>query len=160
MKKVFFSLLAVIAIMTSCGGINAVDYNNKVVEIQNNIVKEATRFSNEVQKVAQTRDFSSIRVEADSSLAVIDAEVAKLKEMDAPSGGEEFKEAVIKAFESYKNVFEKGAAASTFTESTTQEELIKYVNDFTAAVNESTELENQAKEAQKAFAEKHGITVL
>lgn len=146
--------------MTACSGISAVDYNNKVIEIQNAIVQEATKFGGKVQQITQTRNYASIKVEADSSMAVIDAQLAKLKDMKAPSGGEDFKEAAIKAFESYKVIFEKGAAAATFTDSTSQEELNKYISDFTAAVKESDALEDAARKAQKEFAEKNGIRIL
>lgn len=159
MKKVLFTLVALAVIMASCSGISAIDYNNKVIEVQTEIVKEADKFSKKVQTVMQTQDFAAIKVEADSSLAVIDTQINKLKDIKAPSGGEDFKEAAIKAFESYKVIFEKGASASTFTENSTPEELNKFIEEFTKAVEASDALEDKAREAQKAFAEKNGIKV-
>lgn len=159
MRKVLFSLLAVVAIMTSCSGISALDYNNKVIEVQTAIVQEANKFNSKIQAATAARDFSTLKAEADSSIAVIDAQIAKLKEIDPPSGGEEFKEAAVKAFESYKVIFEKGASAATFTEETTPEEINKFIKELTEAGQESDKLEDAARAAQKEFAEKNGIKV-
>ncbi len=159
MKKVLFSLMAIAIVMASCSGISAVDYNDKVIDVQKEIAKEAEKFGKEVQRAMTTQKFENIKTAADSSLIVVDAQIAKLKDMEAPKGGEEFKDAAIKAFESYKVIFEKGAAAATFTENTSQEEIAKFVQEFTAAATESDKLEKVARKAQKEFAEKNGIKV-
>ena len=120
----------------------------------------STSFTKKMQLAVGAGNFEQIKVEADSALAKIDEAIANVKDMKAPSDGEDMKNAAIAAFESYKKIIEEGANASTLSKDSSPEELKAILEKLAKVGEESDEAEKKFLEVQKEFAKKNKIVLM
>lgn len=154
MKKVLFSLLAVMFIMASCGGPSAVEFNDAIVKEQSTMVSAMNKFYGSVESPEK------IKTEGDSLIAKLDASINAIKNLKTPSGGEKFRDTAVEYFESIKSasstIIEK---ASTLNENSTQEDLNAYMQVITTVVKDAEEKEDALKAVQKEFAKEKNIMI-
>ncbi len=93
----FLGLLAFVALLTSCGK-SAVDFNNKLVEYQKELITKYTSFS--TARLTETGESISAAtlVKADSLISYTEGKIKEINAMSVPSGGEKLQKAFIKQF--------------------------------------------------------------
>ena len=160
MKKVLLPVFAVLVFaLTSCGGADPVKFNDALSKANTEIANVSTEYQNTIVKSMEANNFAAISAQTDSALAKIDKEIDIVKNLDAPKGGEAFKEAAIKAYESVRGFVETGRQFSTLTEESTQDDVMKISNEYDGKVNEYSKLFDELVKAQADYAKEAGYRV-
>ncbi len=159
MKKVLFSLLAVVLVLTSCGGVDPVKFNDAIANANVKIVTVSDAYQNELGKALEADDYEVIAIQTDSALAKIDAEIAIVKALEVPKGGEAFKDAAIKSYESLRAVVEAGKKFSTLTKESSEEEFSILEKEYDAKSTEYSNSFDALAIAQAEYAKDAGYKV-
>jgi len=159
MKKVLFSLFAVMVVMASCGGADPVKFNDALSKANTEISDVSTDYQNTIMKSMESGDFASITTQTDSALAKIDKEIDVVKALEVPKGGDAFKEAAIKAYESLREVVETGRKFSVLTAESTEEDIMKISTEYDKKIDGYSELFNDLVKAQADYAKEAGYQV-
>lgn len=156
MKKVLFSLLTMMLILTSCGA-DAVKFNDTITKEQASMVTALHDYSDKLQQASSSNSFSDVKAAGDSLLIKLDKSIEAIKGLSTPSGGEKFKEAAIDYFESIKKVVSIGEKASSLGNDPTEEQANAFYEEYSNVVKEVTEKENAVHTIQKEFAKEKGM---
>lgn len=161
MKKVLFSLLAVMFIMASCGGPSAVEFNDAIVTEQKKLYEAGIEFGKKLSDAMTSQSYSNMGAVCDSIVAKIDEGTAVVKDLKTPSGGEKFKEATLDSFQSEKKQFLsiKDKLSKLNSESTT-DDVNAFIQSFNEILVESNAKTEAFMTAQKEFAKEKGITLV
>lgn len=161
MKRILLSLIviAVVFFITACNGRkSAVDFNNKLIETQNNITSTYNQF---VEKVlpADNVDSTELVMLCDSLLTNIQKNIDDVKVIEAPQDGEYFKEAAVITFQKYKQMIEKKIEANNLQETDSIHIQNKLIGEFNMLRRQADSLESILTKAQKEFAEVNKLQV-
>ena len=159
MKK---SLLAVFTLviavtLTSCG-VSVEKFNDTLVNSQKTIVSDYEKVAVLMSK--EGTDKAQLKLQEDSLIIKIDAQIAKVNELKAPKGGEEFKASAIETFQGYRKVIEVALKATSFTDSTTVDEYNTYVDELNKVTEEGSVAEDNFLTKQKEFATANGMKLV
>jgi len=156
MRKGFLAILALVVVMgiSSCNS-GALVFNNKVVEVQKTLEPKIMAFANKMGSLGENDDIKSLTPDAKQLLVDLDAGVTKIKAIEAPKDGEEFKRSLLAQFEFMKNFCNQTIKLGD--EKTTDEEKTEILTYFLNAETEATKLEEDTKQKQQAFAKANGF---
>lgn len=156
MKKVLFSLVTVMLILTSCGA-DAVKFNDTIINEEKSLEAPITEYGTKLGQAIATNTVADIKPLGDSLLAKIDKSIEVIKGLTAPSGGEKFKEASIEYFESAKKFVIFGNKAESLGSEPTEEQATAFYEEFGKIEKEITEKTNAFLAAQKEFAKEKNM---
>lgn len=160
MKKVLFSLLAVMFVMASCGGADPVKFNDAIVNEQKALTTAANNFGVELGKAMATQSFDGLNVASDSLVAKMDKSIETIKGLSTPSGGEKFKEAAIDAFEfQKKQILSIKDKATTITPESSVEDVNSFIQLCNDIMTEAKTKEEALIATQKEFAKEKNIMI-
>ena len=142
----FIPLFALVIMLASCGTKEALDFNNKLVEAQKNLVTQINETQkdtvNAIQKLQHIQDIAKTKLK----------EISALKE---PSDGEAFKQAMEDDFQglidSYDVWIQMAKEKGNTDIKTDVQDKLKFWE------TKITDLDNKVKDEQKKFADKHNI---
>ena len=160
MKKVLFSLLVVVFALTSCGGPNAIKFNDAIVKANNELGEVFTDYSREMGKLSNAEDFSKMVAISDTALAKLNEKLEIVKNLEAPKSGEEFKAAAIEMYEYCKVILETGKKFATLTEESSVDEYNKILKEFNDHLSSYDDLVRKTRKAQAKFAEENNFRVI
>lgn len=142
MKKLLLPLLFVFFIETSCGGPDPGKFNDAVVDLNESVAQIQSNFDSKLQDAIDTYTFDSIPKAVDNAVTNIDANIAKLKQLKVPSGGEKMIESSLVLFQAVRNTV---SGAMKFTELVPSEVTgeISY-EEFSVIFDEYDELSEKA----------------
>ncbi|GAB6007928.1 LIC11966 family surface protein [Dysgonomonas reticulitermitis] len=156
MKKVLFSLVVVMLILTSCGA-DAVKFNDSIIKEQTSMFSAIEDYSNKLSQAATNNSFAEIKAVSDSLLTKLDKSIEVIKGLNTPSGGEKFKEAAIDYFESAKKIITLGEKASSLGNEPTEEQATAFYEEYNNVVKDVTEKEAALLAVQKEFAKEKNM---
>lgn len=148
LKKILRAFILV-CFFSSCQN-KAVKFNNELINIQQNVLKEVQGFGQKMQGInADSLPFSNLKSEAEKVSLFINNQTKVVKNLSAPDGGDSLKAAIINQLEFEHDIVEKigKLAGSTLTEN----EKSKIENEFLTSGEKAAELEANIKSAQEAF---------
>jgi hypothetical protein len=154
MKKVLFSLVTVMLILTSCGA-DAVKFNDAIVKEQKALEVSVMEYNSKLQTMNVSPE--SFKELGDSLLMKIDKSIDVIKGLNTPSGGEKFKESTLVYFESAKQLVEMGNKAKSLGTEPTEEQAMAFMQEMTAMQNDMVGKENAFLAAQKEFAKEKNM---
>lgn len=156
MQKLLFSLftLTIIVGFTSCG-ISAVDFNDKLVDSQKAVIADYDRLTSSIEQ--DSIDIVAVKLQGDSILARIDDEISKIKAIEAPKNGEDFKASAIAAFEAYRKIIEVEIKGISFNEESNPDEYNAYVEEYTKVTEEGATAEDNFLSKQKEYAKANNV---
>lgn len=158
MKRILFSLLTVLFVLTSCGP-DAVKFNDAIAKANVAITEVSVSYDGDLTNAVNNEDFASIAAKTDSALAKIDAEITIVKALDVPKGGDKFKEAALKTYESLRGVVEAGKGFATLTKESAIEDVNKLQETYQAKVDEYSKSFQELAVAQAQYAAEAGYQV-
>lgn len=154
MKQVMCAM-AMIATMAFAGCKNgALDFNNKVVEMQQKLEPKLTAVSNKMQAAGGLDGLKSIVPDIKDAMTDVNKTIADLKALETPKNGEEFKKAMLDEYNFVNVIYDKSIKMA---ETTNEEERLKIATELMTVETEARRLEENTKKAQKAFADKSGF---
>jgi hypothetical protein len=159
MKKLLFSLLAAGLILTSCGGTSPIKFNEAIVKANTTISEVGSSYINTLSTAVSTNSYEGIAAATDSALVKIDAELNVVKALEVPKGGDAYKNAAIKTYESLRAFVESGKKFSTLTEESPVEEMNKISEEYEAKMKEYTDNFTTLTEAQAEYAKEAGYEI-
>lgn len=151
MKKCFVAVLALVLVMgiSSCNS-GALVFNNKVVEVQQSLEPKILDFGNKMQGVGESGDIKSLTPTAKQLIVDLDNGIAKIKAIEAPKDGEEFKRSLLAQLEFMKKLCNQTIKLGD--DATTDQEKLTIAEEFMKAEDEAKRLEEDTKVKQQAFA--------
>lgn len=156
MRNFFLAVFALVTIIgTSSCNSGALVFNNKMVEVQKSLEPKIVAFGNKMQMIGENGDIKTIAGDAKALIEVLDKEIAKVKALEAPKNGEEFKRSMLAQFEYVKKICSQTIKLGEA--STTEEEKIKIATDFMNAGEEAAKLEQDTQTKQREFAKANGF---
>ncbi|GAB6121819.1 hypothetical protein [Dysgonomonas termitidis] len=158
MKKNLFYLLTVLFILSSCGP-DAVKFNDAIAKANAAITEMSVSYDGDLTNAVNNEDFASIAAKTDSALAKIDAEITIVKALDVPKGGDKFKEAALKTYESLRGVVEAGKGFAALTKESAIEDMDKLQETYQAKVDEYSKSFEDLATAQMEYASEAGYQV-
>jgi hypothetical protein len=159
MKKLLFSLLAVGLVLTSCGGTSPTKFNNAIIGANTAISEVGNSYMNTLSVAVSTNSYESIAAATDSALVKIDAELDIIKALEVPKGGDAYKDAAVKAYESLRAVVESGKKFSTLTEESSVEDMNKISEEYEVKMQEYTDNFTNMTKAQAEYAAEAGYEI-
>ncbi|MDH6309260.1 hypothetical protein M2451_001831 [Dysgonomonas sp. PFB1-18] len=159
MKKVLFSLLASVLVLASCGGPSPVAFNDAITNANSVIMNVQSECQDAIAKSMENKDYSSIVAQTDSALAKIDAELAVVKALEVPKGGDAFKEAAVKTYESLRSMVETGKKFSALNSESSEDDYNKIYKEYEGKMEESSKLFDELATAQMNYAKEAGYEV-
>lgn len=157
MKKnllLLFSLLTITFALSSCGGVDPVKYNDKLIDNLNNADKRVQALNDKLDAIDDLENFTdSIKSLGAVTIDSLKSDIHKISLMEKAKGSEEFETSVIAYIESLITYTETitGEYAKV-NEETSEEDF----NDMSKKIDDSSEAVNkkmtQTQEIQKAFA--------
>ncbi|MFT3994365.1 MAG: hypothetical protein QM660_08660 [Dysgonomonas sp.] len=160
MKKVLFSILALsLVILSSCGGADPTVFNDAILKANNDISQVKLEYDDEVTKSITDNNYAAIAAATDSALIKIDSELANVQSLKVPKGGEAFKEASIKTFESIRAIVEAGKKFASLTENSSQEDFDKIEKEYNEKEEAYSTTFDEMTKAQVEYAASIGYKV-
>lgn len=159
MKKVLFSLFALSLLIVSCGGPSPVKFNDALVKANTAIGDISATYQNDLTQAISSESFENIAVLTDSALAKIDTELEVVKALEAPKGGETFKDAALKSYESFRALVETGKKFSTLTKESTEEDFDKIEKEYGGQFDTYSKSFDELSKAQMDYAKEAGYKV-
>ncbi|MEI7471580.1 MAG: hypothetical protein WCJ85_04935 [Chitinophagaceae bacterium] len=157
MKNLFIPLFLLLSLFfISCSN-GALQYNNKLVDIQKQVEPRFTAFGNKMEAIGDSSNFKDLEKEASSLIVFIDEKTNQMMELKTPKGGEEFRNSLIDQFKFVKNIAKKCIILGNDT--TSVETKMAIGLEFMNSEKEATELEDKTFKAQQSFAEKNGFKI-
>lgn len=157
MKKnllLLLSLLAITFALPSCGGVDPVKYNDKLIDNLNSADKRVLTLNDKLDAIDDLENFSdSIKSLGTVTIDSLKSDIHKISLMEKAKGSEKFEASVITYIESLITYTETitGEYAKV-NEETSEEDF----NDMSKKIDESYEAVNkrmtETQEIQKAFA--------
>lgn len=156
MKKMILPIWALLfTMLTSSCNSGALVFNNRMVEVQKSLEPKLLAFGNKMGMLGEDDSIKIMANDATMLIQDLDKGIEKIKALEAPKSGEEFKRSMLAQLEYMKNfckqTIQLGDAA------TSQEEKQKIAADFLKAEQEVTRLEEDTQAKQKAFAKANGF---
>lgn len=157
MKNLFIPLFLLLSLFfISCSN-GALQYNNKLVDIQKQVEPRFTAFGNKMEAIGDSSNFKDLEKEASSLIVFIDEKTNQMTELKTPKGGEEFRNSLIDQFKFVKNIAKKCIILGNDT--TSVETKMEIGLEFMNSEKGATELEDKTFKAQQSFAEKNGFKI-
>jgi hypothetical protein len=131
-KNLLIALLFTITIV-SCKTKAALDYNQKLVGMENSLTSSIMKTETDVEKYAQTKNWDSIVAVSTRMESMIDEKLQKVKSDPAPDAkdGEKFKAAYVYYFDYCKGMYTKyklvGGASNDELRKQEAEKLMEYL---------------------------------
>jgi hypothetical protein len=145
----------VLALCISSCNSGALVFNNKMIEVQQSLQPQILAFGNKMEAIGEEGDIKTMAPDAKLLIESLDKGIAKIKALEAPKNGEEFKRSMLAQFEFMKKfcrqTIQLGDAA------TSQEEKLQIATDFMKAGEEATKLEEDTQAKQREFAKANGF---
>jgi len=159
MKKLLFSLLVVGLILTSCGGTSPTKFNEAIVKANTTISEVGNSYMTTLSSAVSTNSYEGIAAATDSALVKIDAELDIVKALEVPKGGDAYKDAAVKAYESLRSFVESGKKFSTLTPESSVGDMNKVSEEYEAKMKEYTDNFTALTKAQSEYAKEVGYKV-
>lgn len=159
MKKLLFSLIATALVLVSCGGVDPVAFNDAIVKANTTITALGETYQNDITKSIESSDFSAIAAQTDSALAKINTEIDIVKSLEVPKGGDGFKEAAVKTYESLRDVVETGRKLSTLNTDSTEEAANSIMKEYDEKSSIYSKQFDELAKAQMDFAKEANYKV-
>lgn len=160
MMKHMYRLLLVVSTLcfTQCGLKNtrSVEYNNKVITIQKNINAGIDSFF----KVLDSADSAAIVPAYDTLVKEVNVQINYARSLKPIDKDSSFKTSAMKLFEVYHRIIEVDYARMVpllMQQNVTQEEKDLLVEMETKIKNDEKDAYKKFKQAQQAFAKRHGF---
>jgi len=147
--KAFLLLVIVFCCLSSCKN-KAVEFNNRLVNIQKSVLGKVNDFGIKMREIkADTVPDIKIKAQVEEVTAFIDNKIKKTKNLLVPKGGGDLKEAILKQLQFEKEVIENiGRLADP---QLSEEEKTQIETGFLSSKEKAIELEANVRAAQEAF---------
>ncbi len=155
-KLIVIAALPVIFVACSSRAKSAVDYNNKIIALENSLQPDVEATENSVAKYFDGAKFDSIAVVGGRMEGIVQKKIDEINAMTAPDAKNvnTFKSAVIDYFKFIKSLYtdykEYGLAD-------TEEKRAEVALDIQKIVNRKQDALNDLQSAQKKFADANGF---
>jgi len=159
MKKVLFSLLASVLVLASCGGPSPVAFNDAITKANTVITNVSSDYQDAISKSMDNEDYASIVAQTDSALIKIDAELAIVKALEVPKGGDAFKDTAVKTYESLRSMVETGKKVSTLHSESSEADYNAIYKEYEVKMDEYSKLFGELAAAQMSYAKEAGYEV-
>lgn len=159
MKKVLFSLFVLVLILASCGGASPTAFNDGIVKAHATLSQIGTAYIGSLSTAVSAGTYDIIASKTDSALVKIDTELAVIKALEVPEGGDAYKSAAIEASESLRAFIESGKGFSTLTKESSVDEYNKVSEEYEAKMKKYTQGIEALTQAQEAYAKQAGYKV-
>jgi len=142
MKKIIlFAAFLLSILITSCGGSASGDgsasaplspkaFSEKLMNIFTDASKALDVFDKKITASVKSKDMASITAAGETAVTEVDAQIEKLKAVNAPEGGEAYKEAVLKSLDGIKSIIETGKKYGELKEGYSQTEFNKLEKEY------------------------------
>jgi hypothetical protein len=158
MRNLVLAVFALATIMaTSSCNSGALVFNNKMVEVQKALEPKMLAFGSKMEGIGENGDIKTMTPDAKSLIEDLDKSIAKIKALEAPKNGEEFKRSMLAQLEYMKKFCKQTVQLGD--ESTTEAEKLQIATDFMKAGEEATKLEEDTQAKQREFAKANGFKI-
>lgn len=157
MRKQFFAVVIVAALLTACGSKKAAfQFSQDIVKKERSLVTDIEKTEDAVERYNAAEQFDSIAIAGEKMETLIDGKLKEIKAMKAPKakGAEEFKSASIRYFEFMKSLY---TGYKNYGKAPTPEERDKVIQDVMKIVNEKDKAIKDMQTAQKKYADDNGF---
>lgn len=159
MKKLLFLLITAAFVLTSCGGsVSPTRLNETIVKTGEKVVNIKNSFDKDLTSAIRAKNYESITAITDSALTKIDTEIDKLKTLEAPEGGEAYKEIALKTFEEIRANVEIGKKYAELKPGATKE-FRALEKEYNAKEAECAKLFKEVGKVQAEYAKSVGRKV-
>jgi len=137
----------------------AIDYNNKIVDLQSKIVKGMLDFSS----TFDSKDTALMEKKYGELLAVIDTSIKETRAMEPFDGTSEFRDAAINLFTFYQDITKKEykEIVEIFKKSQIQQADVDRIDKLNQDISKREKvLDDQFMVVQEGFAKKYGIPLV
>ena len=150
-KSVYFFII--IFSFSSCGN-KAADFNNNLVNIQKNVLKEVHGFGKKMKEMnIDSLPTTDVNKDAVKISSFISDKINEAQNLVTPKYGENLKAAITKQLEFEKDIIDK--IGKLTEQDISQEEKTQIQTEFLNSKNKSDELESNVRAAQEAFAKQY-----
>ncbi len=155
MKRILLITMVAISCLglSSCSN-KALEFNNKVVDIQSKLTPEFTAFSQKMENLGE-KSMSTILPDAKAFVVNVDKSIADINALEVPSNGAEFKKCMLNQLECLKKFCNNTVRLAD--EKLPDEEKIAVATEVMNAGTELERLEAETEKAQKDFAKKNNF---
>ena len=154
--QVFFLLLIGGILIGSCRN-KAVEYNNNLVKIQQEVLPKVEEFAKNWSEKADSSNLQNILPEATKMVMLLNQKIAEVNSLPSFQNGQDLKNAIIAQFEFQKNMcFKLGRLGDS---SITTEEKTSIDDEFLKTGALADSITRRVIEAQKEFAKKNHFTL-
>ena len=153
MRKQFFAVVIVAALLTACGSKKAAfQFSQDIVKKERSLITAIENTENAVERYNTAEQFDSIAIVGEKMEKMIDEKMNEIKAMKAPKakGAEEFKSASIRYFEFMKSLY---TGYKNYGKAATPEERDKVIQDVMKIVNDKDKAIKDMQTAQKKYAD-------
>lgn len=148
----FLFLFILFSWLSSCN--KAVNFNNKLVEIQKSVQKEMKDFSGKMQdKELDSLSDESLKISSEKATGFIGDKIKEAENLLVPKAGGDLKEAILNQLKFEKDIVEKIGRLSD--PKLSAEEKAQIETEFLSIGEKAKVLEAKVHAAQEAFAKEH-----
>lgn len=144
--KNIFSLLLISIILVSCGTQDALNFNNKLVAIQNEVIREGT-----LLKAGGTQDIKKL----EKAKEFVKTKIQEIKDLKGPSDAEAFRNAMVDDLQFVYNIYD--LTVKMLDSKTPDDEKQKLAAQILKMDAEADKYDNKMLEEQRKFAKKYNI---
>ena len=149
-------LIWVVFFFSSCHN-KAVDYNNALVNIQQQVLPKVREFAKKWSSNVDSSNLHYILPEATGIVKILNQKISEVKSLPIVPGGENLRDAIVEQLEFQKNLCLK--LGSLGDSAVTLEEKASIEEGFDKTPAEVDRITRRVNETQKEFAEKNHFTL-
>ncbi len=139
--------------LSSCSN-KALEFNNKMVEIQSKLTPMFTEYGKKMENIGD-KPLSTIVPDAKALMTNVDKSISDINALEAPADGANFKKSMLAQLEYLKKFCSNTIKMAD--EKLPDEEKITLASEVMNAGNELEKLESATEQAQKDFAKKNNF---
>lgn len=158
MKKLIF-ITTTLIFLFSCGNSNSPGpktFNSSAISIFTQANKILDDFDAKITAAVKGNNVESLSAEADQALLKVDEQIEKMKAINAPEHGEEYKEAVLSSLEKLKSIVETGKKYSELKEGYSKKEFNALEKEYNNKRKDLSQQLSKVAKVQADFAKKTG----
>jgi protein involved in sex pheromone biosynthesis len=158
MKKIIglFTLVSVL-LLAGCGKQKALDFNNKMVMHQKDVLEKITAFNKKMQAAVASSDFKSLEPDRKALEDLMNQKAEEVKKTPNVAGSENFKQIVEDNFIYFRDIFKNDY--KQLTAATSPQQAQEVIQGIIKKADEFNERDQKLNQAQKDFAAKVGIKI-
>ncbi len=159
MKPLLFIFCAVFMTgLVSCKGKSAVNYNNKIVSVEDSLLAPVERTEAAISKFADAGHWDSIAVVSQRMEDMFDVKIKEIRDLSVPdlTDAEDFKKEALRYFGYLQGIYTGYRKVAT---QTTDEARTEEYKKFTEMVSTKSQVVATFQAAQQRFAKANGMRI-